>query len=63
MLNYEQKCKQDQIYTTNEVNLFINNIIVLETKLEIIDAHIRMIEGRLHQNSYNSSFPPSSDVQ
>ena len=36
-------------------------IVELETKIEILDERLKIIETRLHQDSHNSSLPPSSD--
>lgn len=61
MLSYEQKRKRASALYDQGREAVVNYIVELETKLELMDERLKILEAILHQDSHNSHQPPSRD--
>jgi transposase len=61
MLSYEQKRERASALYDQGREAVVNYIVELETKLELMDERLKKLEALLHQDSHNSSQPPSND--
>jgi len=61
MPSYEQKRERASALYEQGREAVVNYIVELETKLEQMDERLKRLEAILHQDSHNSSQPPSND--
>ncbi len=61
MISHEQRRKRaSDIYDQGRETV-VNYIVELEEKIESMDDRLKRLEAFMHQDSHNSSLPPSSD--